>query len=295
MANAGAWVDIMAGTQAFGPGIVDAAKRSSSSARDISQDKATREALQGLSDERLVAVLGKAIDLDPHGMCDVVDSVAGGLDASTARRQLMMRELSDCDSIDVICMIVEAAGSTALATSLCQHAQLQVQQWSLDIMRDMAQSVSKEIIMKAGVKQAQVGEKQKKMKKSMLDNKKIKVTSKLNVTAIKRKEVSIQDSYKIYSQVKGLITTLYTEDKELCSFSKMQLRALKNTVYKEVSLEFIMCMDCCCTNFFLQDCWKQCYELYKFFHSNIMLVNMSSLQFPDNLRDYIPKLNPLGT
>eukprot|EP00727_Mastigamoeba_balamuthi_P001578 m51a1_g11417 hypothetical protein (716) ;mRNA; r:4544-9569 len=234
MADSGAWVDIMAGTQAFGPGIVDAAKRSSSSARDISQDKATREALQGLTDERLAAVLGEAIDLDPHGMCDIVDSIAGGLDASTARRQLMMRELSDCEwintllaavpkgtseaarslvlsaaggqerlraalrglpyaeklallegqdseidrttgrpwarvisdmleqepeatrtalcreivrngvpasrysellneislhsSIDVICMIIEAAGSTAMATSLCQHAKLQVQQ-----------------------------------------------------------------------------------------------------------------------------------------------------------------------
>eukprot|EP00727_Mastigamoeba_balamuthi_P005660 m51a1_g1713 hypothetical protein (236) ;mRNA; r:1584-2343 len=234
MADSGAWVDIMAGTQDFGPGIVDAAKRSSSSTRDISQGKTTLEALQGLTDERLAAVLGEAIDLDPRGMCNIVDGVAGGLDASTARRQLMMRELSDCEwantllaavsqgtseaakshvlsaagdqerlcaalrglpyaeklallegqdseivhttgrpwvrvisdmleqepeatktalcreivrngvpasrysellvqislhsSIDVICMIVEAAGSTALATSLCQYAQLQVQQ-----------------------------------------------------------------------------------------------------------------------------------------------------------------------
>eukprot|EP00727_Mastigamoeba_balamuthi_P001822 m51a1_g11637 hypothetical protein (116) ;mRNA; f:4844-5248 len=66
-------------------------------------------------------------------------------------------------------------------------------------------------------------------------------------------------------------------------------------IYKEVSSEFTMCMDRCCMNFFLQDCWKQCYGLYKSFHPNIMLVDMSSLQSPNNLRNYIPKLNPLGT
>eukprot|EP00727_Mastigamoeba_balamuthi_P001698 m51a1_g11525 hypothetical protein (278) ;mRNA; r:7390-10354 len=102
--------------------------------------------------------------------------------------------------------------------------------WSLNIMRDMAQSVSKESIMEAKVKQAQAGEKQKKMKKSTLDNKKIKATLKLNVGAIESKGVSIQDSYKIYSQVKELITALNTKDKELCSFSKTQLRVLKNAM-----------------------------------------------------------------
>eukprot|EP00727_Mastigamoeba_balamuthi_P001619 m51a1_g11454 hypothetical protein (110) ;mRNA; r:10-6356 len=45
-------------------------------------------------------------------------------------------------------------------------------------MRDMVQSVSKKSIMKAGVKQVQAGEKQKKMKESTLDNKKIKLFSK---------------------------------------------------------------------------------------------------------------------
>eukprot|EP00727_Mastigamoeba_balamuthi_P001532 m51a1_g11376 hypothetical protein (122) ;mRNA; f:9048-9467 len=61
--------------------------------------------------------------------------------------------------------------------------------WSLDIMRDTAQSMSKESIMKTGVKQAQAGEKQKKMKKSTLDNKKIKVKSELNIAAIESKGV----------------------------------------------------------------------------------------------------------
>eukprot|EP00727_Mastigamoeba_balamuthi_P011836 m51a1_g7275 putative adp-ribosylation factor-like protein 6 (1228) ;mRNA; r:241279-255575 len=186
--------------------------------------------------------------------------------------------------------------------------------WSLDIMRDMAQSVSKESIMKAGVKQAQAGKKQKKMKESTLDTKKIKATSELNVTAIESKEVlfskffesqnnckkvaliasklmtwkpedmqklfreiskiegidkipssalemttmwslsvdnvlrfirraatekltrdqcrqlfqSIQDSYHIYSLVKDLISALDSDDKKQSSFSKTQLRVLKN-------------------------------------------------------------------
>eukprot|EP00727_Mastigamoeba_balamuthi_P003931 m51a1_g13535 hypothetical protein (152) ;mRNA; r:104-2182 len=52
-------------------------------------------------------------------------------------------------------------------------------------------------------------------------------------------------------------------------------------------------MDRCCMNFFLQDCWTQCYRLYKSFRPNIMLVDMSALQSPDDLRDNIPKLNPL--
>eukprot|EP00727_Mastigamoeba_balamuthi_P002721 m51a1_g12446 hypothetical protein (81) ;mRNA; f:879931-880227 len=56
-------------------------------------------------------------------------------------------------------------------------------------MRDMAQSMSKESIMEAGVKQAQAGEKQKKMKKSTLDNEKIKATLELNIAVIESKEV----------------------------------------------------------------------------------------------------------
>eukprot|EP00727_Mastigamoeba_balamuthi_P002268 m51a1_g12038 hypothetical protein (426) ;mRNA; r:419-3761 len=191
--------------------------------------------------------------------------------------------------------------------------------WSLDIMRDTALSVSKESIMEARVKQAQAGEKQKKMKESTLDNKKIKATSELNVTAIESKgvlfskffksqnnckkvvlivsklmtwkpenvqklfhEISkikgidkipssalemttlwslsvdnilrfirraatkkltrdqccqlfqlIQDSYHIYSLVKDLISALDSDDKEQCSFSKTQLRVLKNALTKE--------------------------------------------------------------
>eukprot|EP00727_Mastigamoeba_balamuthi_P002821 m51a1_g12536 hypothetical protein (172) ;mRNA; f:845-4217 len=119
--------------------------------------------------------------------------------------------------------------------------------WSLDIMRDTALSMSKKSITEAGVKQAQAGEKQKKMKESTLDNKKIKATSELNVAAIESKEVlfskffesqnnckkvvliSIQDSYHIYSLIKDLISALDSDDKKQRSFSKTQLRVLKNT------------------------------------------------------------------
>eukprot|EP00727_Mastigamoeba_balamuthi_P013295 m51a1_g8589 hypothetical protein (334) ;mRNA; r:67106-68697 len=186
--------------------------------------------------------------------------------------------------------------------------------WSLDIIRDMTQSVSKESIMKAGVKQAQAGEKQKKMKESMLDTKKIKATSKLNVTAIESKEVLfskffesqnnckkvaliasklmtwkpedmqklfheiskikgidkipssalemttlcaatekltrdqcrqlfqlIQDLYHIYSLVKDLISALDSNDKEQHSFSKTQLRVLKNTVRSGWLSDYVDC------------------------------------------------------
>eukprot|EP00727_Mastigamoeba_balamuthi_P003132 m51a1_g12816 hypothetical protein (223) ;mRNA; f:209-974 len=189
--------------------------------------------------------------------------------------------------------------------------------------------------MKAGVKQAQAGEKQKKMKESTLDNKKIKVTLKLNVTAIESKEVLfskffesqnnckkvtliasklmtwkpedmqklfceiskiegidkipssalemttmwsllddnvlrfirraatkklthdqchqlfqlIQDSYQIYSQIKVLITALNTKNKELHSFSKTQLRMLKNAVRSSWLSDYI---DCPASDFELQ-------------------------------------------
>eukprot|EP00727_Mastigamoeba_balamuthi_P000877 m51a1_g10787 hypothetical protein (113) ;mRNA; r:86172-86823 len=93
------------------------------------------------------------------------------------------------------------------------------------------------------------------MKKSTLDNKKIKATSELNVAVIKSKGVLfskffesennckklIQDSYKIYSQVKGLIYGLDTKDKELHSFSKMQLRVLKNTVHSGWLSDYVNC------------------------------------------------------
>eukprot|EP00727_Mastigamoeba_balamuthi_P002374 m51a1_g12133 hypothetical protein (131) ;mRNA; r:663-1109 len=79
-----------------------------------------------------------------------------------------------------------------LQASAHQHAKdhfFTYLKWSLDIMRDTALSMSKESIMEARVKQAQAGEKQKKMKESTLDNKKIKATSELNVAAIESKGV----------------------------------------------------------------------------------------------------------
>eukprot|EP00727_Mastigamoeba_balamuthi_P006543 m51a1_g2509 hypothetical protein (185) ;mRNA; r:142215-146148 len=80
--------------------------------------------------------------------------------------------------------------------------------WSLDIMRDTALSVSKESIMKARVKQAQAGEKQKKMKESTLDNKKIKATSELNITAIESKGVLFSKFFESQNNCKkvALIT-----------------------------------------------------------------------------------------
>eukprot|EP00727_Mastigamoeba_balamuthi_P013642 m51a1_g8900 hypothetical protein (317) ;mRNA; f:721946-725045 len=177
--------------------------------------------------------------------------------------------------------------------------------------------MSKESITEARVKQAQAGEKQKKMKESTLDNKKIKVTSELNVAAIESKGVlfskffesqnnckkvvliasklmtwkpedvqklfheiskiegidkipssalemttmwsqraatekltrdqcrqlfqSIQDSYHIYSLVKDLISALDSDDKEQHSFSKMQLRVLKNAVRSSWLSDYVDC------------------------------------------------------
>eukprot|EP00727_Mastigamoeba_balamuthi_P011069 m51a1_g6585 hypothetical protein (410) ;mRNA; f:229671-233951 len=207
--------------------------------------------------------------------------------------------------------------------------------WSLDIMRDTALSVSKESITEAGVKQAQSGEKQKKMKESTLDNKKIKATSELNVAAIESKGVlfskffespnnckkvaliasklmtwkpedvqklfheiskiegidkipssalemttlwslsvdnvlrfirraatekltrdqcrqlfqSIQDSYHIYSLVKDFISALDSDDKEQRSFSKTQLRVLKNAVRSGWLSDYV---DCPASDFELQ-------------------------------------------
>eukprot|EP00727_Mastigamoeba_balamuthi_P012684 m51a1_g8038 hypothetical protein (283) ;mRNA; r:50533-54534 len=74
-----------------------------------------------------------------------------------------------------------------LQASAHQHAKdhfFTYHKWSLDIMRDTAQSMSKESITEARVKQAQAGKKQKKMKEFTLDNKKIKATSELNIAAI---------------------------------------------------------------------------------------------------------------
>eukprot|EP00727_Mastigamoeba_balamuthi_P014781 m51a1_g9929 putative caspase-like protein (3025) ;mRNA; r:20035-47715 len=93
-AGEGRWVDIARGAQAFGAGIVEAAKRASAT-RDVAQDSAATEALEGMTPKQWATVLRQAIDLDPQGMRDVVDSVAGGLDASPARRQRLMRDISD--------------------------------------------------------------------------------------------------------------------------------------------------------------------------------------------------------
>eukprot|EP00727_Mastigamoeba_balamuthi_P001816 m51a1_g11631 hypothetical protein (201) ;mRNA; r:2862-7426 len=83
--------------------------------------------------------------------------------------------------------------------------ELSVLKWedvNLDIIRNMVQSVSKESILEAGVKQVQAGEKQKKMKKSTLNNKKIKVTSKLNIAAIESKKVLFSKFFKSQNNCK---------------------------------------------------------------------------------------------
>eukprot|EP00727_Mastigamoeba_balamuthi_P002964 m51a1_g12665 hypothetical protein (325) ;mRNA; r:461-1753 len=265
--------------------------------------------------------------------------------------------------------------------------------WSLDIMRDTALSVSKESIMKAGVKQAQAGEKQKKMKEGLFSKffesqnncKKVAlIASKLmtwkpedmqklfhkiskiegidkipssalemttlwslsvdNVLRFIRRAAteklthdqcrqlfqSIQDSYHIYSLVKDLISALDSDDKEQRSFSKTQLRVLKNAVRSGWLSDYV---DCPASDFELamgpvtaaimwgkltkeseinaasknmeknsilsekpvMVNWNELVYPAKSFCPNIMLVDMSALQSPDDLRDYIPKLNPLGT
>eukprot|EP00727_Mastigamoeba_balamuthi_P011674 m51a1_g7129 hypothetical protein (139) ;mRNA; r:227775-234328 len=74
--------------------------------------------------------------------------------------------------------------------------------WSLDNMRDMAQSISKKSIMETGVKQVQAGKKQKKMKKQMLDNKMIKATLELYITVIESKGVLFSKFFKSQNNCK---------------------------------------------------------------------------------------------
>eukprot|EP00727_Mastigamoeba_balamuthi_P000119 m51a1_g10103 hypothetical protein (901) ;mRNA; r:106009-112112 len=95
------WVDIAHGAQAFGAGIVEAAKKASAT-RDIDIDRAALQALESMTREQWAAVARQAIELEPCGMCDVVDSVAGGLDTSPARRHLLMRSLSDAALINAL-------------------------------------------------------------------------------------------------------------------------------------------------------------------------------------------------
>eukprot|EP00727_Mastigamoeba_balamuthi_P006067 m51a1_g208 hypothetical protein (141) ;mRNA; f:4494-4970 len=102
--------------------------------------------------------------------------------------------------------------------------------WSLDIMRDTAQSMSKKSITKAGVKQAQAGEKQKKMKEFTLDNKKIKVTSELNVAVIESKRVLFSKFFEFNNNCKKValiaskLMTWKPEDvqKLFCEISKIE-------------------------------------------------------------------------
>eukprot|EP00727_Mastigamoeba_balamuthi_P000112 m51a1_g10098 hypothetical protein (1144) ;mRNA; f:72034-77554 len=95
------WVDIARGAHAFGQGIVEAAKKASAS-RDVALDTAALQALESMTREQWAAVARQAIELEPRGMCEVLDSVAGGLDASPARRHLLMRSLSDAALVNAL-------------------------------------------------------------------------------------------------------------------------------------------------------------------------------------------------
>eukprot|EP00727_Mastigamoeba_balamuthi_P012581 m51a1_g7946 hypothetical protein (1783) ;mRNA; r:122200-148804 len=101
-AASGRWVDIARGSEAFGAGIVEAAKRAPAATRDVAQDRAALAALEAMTRGQWEAVALQAIELDPRGMSPVVDSVAGGLDASPARGQLLARALSDGALIDTL-------------------------------------------------------------------------------------------------------------------------------------------------------------------------------------------------
>eukprot|EP00727_Mastigamoeba_balamuthi_P013311 m51a1_g8602 hypothetical protein (1236) ;mRNA; r:160372-185436 len=102
------WVDIARGAQGFGAGIAEAAKKASAT-RDVALDRAALQALEGMTREQWAAVARQAIELEPRGMGEVVDSVAGGLDASPARRRLLLRSLCDA-AIDSA--ILSAGAST---------------------------------------------------------------------------------------------------------------------------------------------------------------------------------------
>eukprot|EP00727_Mastigamoeba_balamuthi_P000117 m51a1_g10101 hypothetical protein (1161) ;mRNA; f:98223-103926 len=103
------WVDIAHGAQAFGAGIVEAAKKATAT-RDIDIDRAALQALQSMTREQWATVARQAIELEPRGMGDVVDSVAGGLDASPARRHLLMRSLSDAALVNALLAAEPAKG-----------------------------------------------------------------------------------------------------------------------------------------------------------------------------------------
>eukprot|EP00727_Mastigamoeba_balamuthi_P008563 m51a1_g4329 hypothetical protein (2178) ;mRNA; f:113389-136382 len=245
------------------------------------------------------------------------------IDGNTRREVALSKIMGDKVIVEIVLADVgltesqQAVLARGLQASAHRHAEdhfFTYLKWSLDIMRDTALSVSKKSIMEAGVKQAQSGEKQKKMKESTLDNKKIKVTSELNIAAIESKEVlfskffesqnnckkvvliasklmtwkpedvqklfheiskiegidkipssalemttlraatekltrdqcrqlfqSIQDSYHIYLLVKDFISALDSDDKEQRSFSKTQLRVLKNAVRSGWLSDYVDC------------------------------------------------------
>eukprot|EP00727_Mastigamoeba_balamuthi_P013383 m51a1_g8668 hypothetical protein (1056) ;mRNA; r:113474-118996 len=87
--------------QAFGEGIVEAAKKASAT-RDVAPDHTALSALEAMSREQWARVARQAIELDPLGMCSVVDGVAGGLESSPARLQKLVRELSDSSLISAL-------------------------------------------------------------------------------------------------------------------------------------------------------------------------------------------------
>eukprot|EP00727_Mastigamoeba_balamuthi_P013320 m51a1_g8610 hypothetical protein (732) ;mRNA; r:209089-220641 len=68
----------------------------------IELETAALQALESMTREQWAAVARQAIELDPRGMCGVVDSVAGGLDASPARRLEAMRKLCDTALVNAL-------------------------------------------------------------------------------------------------------------------------------------------------------------------------------------------------
>eukprot|EP00727_Mastigamoeba_balamuthi_P001533 m51a1_g11377 hypothetical protein (446) ;mRNA; r:16056-41959 len=126
--------------------------------------------------------------------------------------------------------------------------------WSLDIMWDMAQSVSKESITKARVKQVQAGEKQKKMKESTLDNKKIKATSELNIAVIESKRVLFSKFFESQNNCKKVtliasklmiwkpedLQKLFHEISKIEEINKIPSSALEMTTMWSLSVDNVL-------------------------------------------------------
>eukprot|EP00727_Mastigamoeba_balamuthi_P000431 m51a1_g10385 hypothetical protein (1731) ;mRNA; f:78140-88176 len=100
-AGSARWVDISRGAQAFGTDIVEAAHRASAT-RDVARDAEAPAALEAMTRDRWVAVVRQAVELDPRGMCGVVDTAAGGLHASPERIARLMRDLSDSSLASIL-------------------------------------------------------------------------------------------------------------------------------------------------------------------------------------------------